>query len=237
MSLTFERIRLRNGQTYKFSGVLGNVKLLNGDTVKVDNEGSAQGSNQTTQTIQRAGIATAVGAIIGAIAGGGKGAAIGGIIGIPHSLGGHHWLSEWLSPVITHHAASPDHATEYMLMGITVVGVLISIGIAYNRYVGKAHVPAEETAERSSLAGLSYNKFYIDELYDAIIRKPLDAMSGFFYRVMDTKIIDGIVNGLGWGTNEASKSLRLIQTGNVGFYIFMMVVGIISMLLYTYLSI
>jgi NADH-quinone oxidoreductase subunit L len=122
-------------------------------------------------------------------------------------------------------------------MGITVVGVLISIGVAYSRYVGKAHVPAPEDAERSALAGLSYNKFYIDELYDAIIRKPLDAMSGFFYRIMDIKIIDGIVNGLGWGTSEASKSIRLIQTGNVGFYIFMMVVGIISMLLYTYLSI
>ncbi len=87
MSLNFERIRLKNGQTYKFSGVLGNVRLLNGDTVKVDNEGSAQGSNRTTQTIQRAGIATAVGAIIGAIAGGGKGAAIGGIIGAAGGAG------------------------------------------------------------------------------------------------------------------------------------------------------
>ncbi|HXR99343.1 MAG TPA: hypothetical protein VN724_02200 [Pyrinomonadaceae bacterium] len=87
MSLNFEKIRLRNGQTYKFSGVLGNVRLLNGDTVKVDNEGSAQGSNKTTQTIQRAGIATAVGAVIGAIAGGGKGAAIGGIIGAAGGAG------------------------------------------------------------------------------------------------------------------------------------------------------
>jgi hypothetical protein len=87
MSLIFEKIRLKNGQTYKFSGVLGNVRLLNGDTVKVDNEGSAQGSNQTTQTIQRAGVATAVGAIIGAIAGGGKGAAIGGIIGAAGGAG------------------------------------------------------------------------------------------------------------------------------------------------------
>ena len=87
MSLNFERIRLRNGRTYKFSGVLGNVRLLNGDTVKVDNEGSVQGSNQTTQTIQRAGIATGVGAIIGAIAGGGKGAAIGGIIGAAGGAG------------------------------------------------------------------------------------------------------------------------------------------------------
>src|SRR5690349_13804701 len=87
MSLNFETIRLRNGQTYKFSGVLGNVRLLNGDTVKVDNEGSAQGTNQTTQTIQRTGIATAVGAVIGAIAGGGKGAAIGGIIGAAGGAG------------------------------------------------------------------------------------------------------------------------------------------------------
>jgi hypothetical protein len=87
MSLNFEKIRLRNGETYKFSGVLGNVRLLNGDIVKVDNEGSAQGRNQTTQTIQRAGIATAVGAIIGAIAGGGKGAAIGGVIGAAGGAG------------------------------------------------------------------------------------------------------------------------------------------------------
>ncbi len=87
MSLNFERIRLRNGQTYKFSGVLGSVRLLNGDTVKADNEGSAHGSNQTRQTIQRAGIATAVGAVIGAIAGGGKGAAIGGIIGAAGGAG------------------------------------------------------------------------------------------------------------------------------------------------------
>jgi hypothetical protein len=87
MSLTFDTIRLRSGQTYKFAGTLGSVRGLNGDAVKVDNEGSAQGDNQTTQTIQRAGIGTAIGAIIGAIAGGGKGAAIGGIIGAAGGAG------------------------------------------------------------------------------------------------------------------------------------------------------
>ncbi len=87
------------------------------------------------------------------------------------------------------------------------------------------------------LTNLSYNKFYFDEIYDTLIRKPLDILSGFFYRIFDNKIVDGIVNGLGWGTSEASKGLRLVQSGNVGFYIFMMVVGIISLLLYTYLSI
>ena len=163
--------------------------------------------------------------------------AIGGIIGIPESLGGHHWLSAWLSPVILHHPDAADHNTEYMLMGITIVGVLVSIFFAYSKYVSKSHVPVPDEAQRPALSNLSYNKFYIDELYDAVIRKPLDAFSTFFYKVLDTKVIDGIVNGLGWSTNEASKGLRLVQSGNVGFYILMMVVGIISMLLYTYLSI
>jgi hypothetical protein len=87
MSLNFESIRLRNGQTYRFAGILTGVRTLNGDSVKVDNEGSAQGDNQTTQTVTRAGIGTAIGAIIGAIAGGGKGAAIGGIIGAAGGAG------------------------------------------------------------------------------------------------------------------------------------------------------
>src|SRR6185503_1928701 len=87
MSLNFETIRLPAGQTYRFAGILESVRTLNNEAIKVDNEGSAQGANQTTQTIQRAGIATAVGAIIGAIAGGGKGAAIGGIIGAAGGAG------------------------------------------------------------------------------------------------------------------------------------------------------
>ena len=162
--------------------------------------------------------------------------AFGGFIGIPEVLGGHHWLSHWLSPVIQHHPEAGDHATEFMLMGITIAGVLISIGIAYSRYVKQNHIPIPDEAKRPVLANLSYHKFYIDEVYDTLIRKPLDLLSGFFYRILDNKVIDGIVNGLGWGTSEASKGMRLVQSGNVGFYIFMMVVGIISLLLYTYLS-
>ena len=87
MLLNFDTIRLRNGQTYKFAGTLQSVRALNGETVKVDNEGSAQGDNQTKQTVTRAGIGTAIGAIVGAIAGGGKGAAIGGIIGAAGGAG------------------------------------------------------------------------------------------------------------------------------------------------------
>ena len=87
MSLNFDTIRLPNGQTHRFSGILVGVRALDGDVVKVDNEGTAQGDNQTTQTVERAGIGTAIGAIIGAVAGGGKGAAIGAIIGAAGGAG------------------------------------------------------------------------------------------------------------------------------------------------------
>lgn len=81
MTLNFDTIRSRDGRSHRFAGLLESVRNAQGDTVKIDNEGSVRDDNQTTKTAQRAAIGTAVGAIIGAIAGGGKGAAIGAIVG------------------------------------------------------------------------------------------------------------------------------------------------------------
>jgi len=81
MTLDFDTIRLRDGNSYRFAGILETVRTASGDVVRVDNEGAIRDSDQTKTTVQRTAIGTAVGAIIGAIAGGGKGAAIGAIIG------------------------------------------------------------------------------------------------------------------------------------------------------------
>lgn len=81
MTLNFDSIRLRDGRSYRFAGLLDSVRNSLGDTVSVDNEGAVRDDNQTTKTVERTAIGTAVGAIIGAIAGGGKGAAIGAIVG------------------------------------------------------------------------------------------------------------------------------------------------------------
>ena len=81
MTLDFDTISLRDGRTYQFSGLLESVSTRNGESVRVDTEGTIRDDNQTTRTGERAAIGTAVGAIIGAIAGGGKGAAIGAIVG------------------------------------------------------------------------------------------------------------------------------------------------------------
>lgn len=81
VTFNFERIRLKNGQTYDFAGNLLSVVDISGKSINADNEGSIRGGSQTKQTIKRSGIGGGIGAVIGAIAGGGKGAAIGAIIG------------------------------------------------------------------------------------------------------------------------------------------------------------
>ncbi|QXV65904.1 NADH-quinone oxidoreductase subunit L [Mucilaginibacter sp. 21P] len=168
--------------------------------------------------------------------------AIAGAIGVPAVLGGHHELGAFLAPVfegstklLGEHELS--HSTEWILMGTSVLIALAAMGYAYSKYVSGSSVPVSDEEERPALVNLSYNKFYIDELYDKIIRKPLDALSTFLYRVVEKMGIDGFVNGLGQGTMDTSKGLRLLQTGNVGFYIFMMVVGIIGILIYSLVKI
>lgn len=81
VSLDFDTITLRNGQTYQFAGLIENVTLANGDRVDVNNEGEVRDGSQTKETVTRTGIGAGVGAIIGAILGGGDGALIGAGIG------------------------------------------------------------------------------------------------------------------------------------------------------------
>jgi hypothetical protein len=81
MTLNFDTIRMPNGRTYRYAGIVETVRTPGNETVRVDNEGSVRDSDQTNRTVTRTAIGTAVGAIIGAIAGGGKGAAIGAVIG------------------------------------------------------------------------------------------------------------------------------------------------------------
>ncbi len=167
---------------------------------------------------------------------------IGGFIGVPEVLGGKHWLSGFLNPVLnTQHStiepSSLNHSTEYILMAVSVAGAVIAALVAYFIYVKKRNTPKAENEPRTAWERLSYNRFYIDELYDALIVRPLNGLSVFFYNVVDRKGIDGLVNGLGRGTNETSKGLRLLQSGNISFYIFMMVLGLIVLFAYGFYTI
>ena len=81
LTFNFERIRLKNGETYEFAGYLQSITDANGELVKIDTEGVAKGDNQTKETAKRGGIGAVAGAIIGGVIGGVKGAVIGAVIG------------------------------------------------------------------------------------------------------------------------------------------------------------
>jgi NADH-quinone oxidoreductase subunit L len=162
---------------------------------------------------------------------------MGGFVGVPEVLGGGNALKEFLSPVFTkstpylsaHHLS---HSTELLLMGVIVLLTVVVIGIAYTLYVKSKQLPVEET----SLTGIKKilnQKYYVDELYDTLFVKPLNGLSNLFYNVVDKSFIDQIVNSAGRVVQWSSQTVRYVQTGNTGFYIFMMVVSIISLLIAT----
>ena len=169
-------------------------------------------------------------------------AAIGGWINIPEALGGKQSLAQFLEPVFAQSASLAStthlsHSTEYLLMGLSAAGAIIMAIIAYNVYVKRAQTPSSDSAPRGLLSKLSYNKFYIDELYDTIVTKPAGQLSRVLYRWVDRAGIDGIVRLLAKTAPESGKGLRLIQGGNVGLYLFLMILGIIGLLVYGFFNI
>ncbi len=160
---------------------------------------------------------------------------VGGFMGVPEALFGSNKLEHFLSPVFENSLALMNHthlahSTEYMLMGLVVGLTLVVIFAAYRSYVKNETVPTFDVDSTSSLHKLSYNKFYVDELYDSIIVKPLFALFNFFEKIIEKSGIDRIVNGIGATVDGGSRLARLLQNGNIGFYIFAMVIGIVLIL-------
>jgi NADH-quinone oxidoreductase subunit L len=156
---------------------------------------------------------------------------IGGFVGVPESLGGSSQISKFLDPVF-HDAIkalpmeSPSGIPEIGLMGFTVIVVFASIFLAWYFYISRKRVPSAEGTKLPFLTNLSYHKYYVDEIYSALITKPLDKISELLKDVVDNKLIDGIVNASGKVTEWVSGLMRFVQTGNVDFYLLAMVVGI-----------
>ena len=156
---------------------------------------------------------------------------IGGFISFP----GHSWLNGYLAPIFI--GAREEHhldGTTYMLMGIAVVGALIGIGIAYSNYIKKSQVPNEDS-EITGFAKVLYNKFYVDEIYTAVIVKPIYAISSFSKNFIETAL-SGFVFGLGKVTNMIGNQGKAIQNGSVGLYLFVFVIASASFIAYLFLE-
>jgi NADH-quinone oxidoreductase subunit L len=190
---------------------------------------------------------------------------VGGWIGWPESLGGKDYFARFLDPVIAKQAevvaAIPEaavHTTEYELMAVSVLVALIGIGLAWYFYLRRPTIPGTLAAKTGGLYRLIYNKYYVDQIYDAMFAnraKDLGVALGAF----DVGVIDGLgVNGVGWATRLASSiemvwdkwvidglvnlaarivwiisyPVRMIQSGRVSSYALLIVLGVLVFLGY-----
>ena len=161
---------------------------------------------------------------------------VGGLLGLPEFWHMPNWMSNNLETIIVRKNPSTlNHETEWMLMGIAVLAAAVTIYLAYIIYRQKKTIPLKEGDKMPGLQTVIYNKYYVDEFYDAVIRKPLDVLSVAFHKFFDIQIIDGLVNGVGSTVKTLGSGIRLLQQGNIGFYIISMVIGIVFIILLTFL--
>jgi len=163
---------------------------------------------------------------------------LGGFIGVPEFLGGSHALNAFLAPVfepglaILQSEAHLSHSTEWIITIGTSLAVLVSIAFAWFKFVKKNQVPALSDSNLNGLEKTLQNKYYIDEIYETMVVKPIVHISKLFHDIVDLKGIDRLVNETGKLVMLAGDKIRALQTGTTGFYLIAMVFGIISILWY-----
>jgi NADH-quinone oxidoreductase subunit L len=158
--------------------------------------------------------------------------AIGGMINLPPLVGGGAALEHWLEPVTAraHQLFAlemPHGQTEYFLVGGAVAIGLLGLFAGYRATLARKIVPASEAPEDTGVARVLNRKYYVDEIYDALVVRPLVWLSRtVLWRVVDQGVVDGAaVNG----TAKLSRGLgwlgSRLQTGQVGVYVVLFLVG------------
>ena len=163
--------------------------------------------------------------------------AAGGLLNVPELYHGGEWLHHWLEPV-THPGAAlrPEpplvSGTEWMLVGVAVAVAVIGIVGAWQLLKPERLVPARNAPAERGFARILRNKWYVDEIYDALIVRPLVWLSReVLWKQIDQRVIDGAaVNGAARGTRALGWANRWLQTGQVGTYVAVFVVGVLLVL-------
>jgi len=161
----------------------------------------------------------------------------GGLLNLPELVGGHAWLEHWLEPVtqagaVLMPAPVLSHSTEWTLIAIAVAVGLAGIIGAVRLLDLSALVPASAAPAEAGFGRILWKKWYVDELYDAVIVQPLLWISRkVLWRVVDVGVVDGA------GVNGAAGLSRILgwlgsrlQTGELGFYAIVFVIGVVAVL-------
>ena len=174
------------------------------------------------------------------------GSVVTGWINIPEALPllpEFTWFHHFLHPafadaehIIVEHMGEAAHVAPFgggegtWAVASTVAAILV-IAIVFQALKGKKYLPARESAEPTGIAGLLYHKYYVDELYDLTIVRPFKRLCVFCWRVIDQGLIDGaLVNGTAYSTRFGGWVLSRFQTGYIGTYVLIIVLGVLVIL-------
>ncbi len=172
-------------------------------------------------------------------------AAIGGFIGIPALFSGEggNMFEGWLAPVFENAErrlaiyGTYSSGIEILLMAVSVILAVGGIWIARNIYLKKPSIAESVSARFKGLYNLLWNKYFVDEVYDAAVVNPIvKGSESFLWKFTDSKIIDGTVNGAASMIGFISARIRKIQTGVAQIYAVVMMLGIVIALFWIILS-
>jgi NADH-quinone oxidoreductase subunit L len=157
----------------------------------------------------------------------------GGFLNISSLFGGDSKFSSYLQSVVVSKASAElSHSTEIGL----ILGSLLLLGLviffAYRTFVTKSVVPVRDDAPMPLFSKLIYNKFYIEEMYTTVFEKPFGFLSDFFFNKIENKVLDPAVDEIGVTTARVGALLRKLQQGNMSFYLFAMVAGILLFIIF-----
>jgi NADH-quinone oxidoreductase subunit L len=176
---------------------------------------------------------------------------VGGWLNVPQAIAdapvlgwipSSEWVHEWLHPVTeaaqaTLAANLPPPAEHAPFGGGEVLWAVLSFALAVSmiliaaRVVGRRETrPAVESAEPTGFARVLYHKWYVDEIYDALIVRPVLAVSRALARFVDEGLVDGAVNGLGYASRAFGWVGSRLQTGQLNSYAFALVAGVLLLI-------
>jgi NADH-quinone oxidoreductase subunit L len=157
----------------------------------------------------------------------------GGFLDLPALFGGSLSFSQFLQSAITSKISEAmSHTTEIALILISLLLLGAVISYAHRIFVRKAIVPAADTEPMSLVSRLLTNKFYVDEIYASVFEKPFGSLSNFLFKTVETNFLNPIVDGVGELTSVLGTLTRRLQRGNMSFYFFAMVAGILLFIVF-----
>jgi NADH-quinone oxidoreductase subunit L len=159
----------------------------------------------------------------------------GGAVGVGIVLGPTHLFArmletKWIEPQFAHLAPAEPHGMNFLLMLISSIVAITGIGIAYGMYVKQPALAAEMAKRLGAFYEVSRNKFYFDEIYELIVVKPMTIIA-HVSRIVDTYLIDGLVDLVGHLPGFIGYLVRPVQNGLVQFYALLMALGLAGFLL------